>query len=187
MRQISSMKSLRVTASENLKFPAASAFDQGSKDEAIKSLRNGLYLAFIITYAQGMTLLKAASEEKNYDLDFVEIAKIWRGGCIIRAALLEDIREAFLAKPNLENLILAENFKSVIEKNQNAAKQTVADFTSLDVPALAFSSTLNYLQSATSARLPANILQAQRDFFGAHTYQRIDKEGTFHTPDWDVE
>jgi 6-phosphogluconate dehydrogenase len=187
MRQISAMKSLRVATSEKLQIGGGKALDQAARDNAVKSLRNGLYLAFIITYAQGLALLKAASEEKHYDLDFVEIAKIWRGGCIIRAALLEEIRKAFSAKPNLENLILAENFKGVIENNQNASKQTVANFTALDIPALAFSSTLNYLKSFTSARLPANILQAQRDFFGAHTYQRIDKEGTFHTPDWDSE
>lgn len=185
MRQISAMKALRVSISENLQLTGGKALDQSSRDGAIKSLRNGLYLAFIMSYAQGLSLLKAASEEKSYELDFVEIAKIWRGGCIIRAALLEDIRKAFSDKPELENLLLAENLRTRIQENRNGLKETISNFVSAEIPCLAFSSTLNYLRSFASARLPANILQAQRDFFGAHTYQRLDKEGIFHTPDWD--
>ncbi len=186
MRQISAMKALRVKTSEKLQFGEGRALDQALRDTAIKSLRSGLYLAFIMSYAQGLSLLKAASEEKTYDLDFVEIAKIWRGGCIIRAALLEDIRQAFSDKPELENLLLAENLRTRIQENRNGMKESITNFVAAEVPCLAFSSTLNYLRSFSSARLPANILQAQRDFFGAHTYQRLDKEGTFHTPDWDA-
>ncbi|HQU93066.1 MAG TPA: hypothetical protein PLK77_12250, partial [Pyrinomonadaceae bacterium] len=127
-----------------------------------------------------------ASAEKGYDLDLVEITKIWRGGCIIRSAMLEDIRKAFEADPNLANLLVADNLANTIRNEQNILKATVKFAIAADVPCMAFSTSLNYLKAYASERLPANLIQAQRDYFGAHTYQRTDKEGTFHTPDWDA-
>lgn len=186
MRQISAMKSLRIAASKKLSLRASESFDKGLRAESIKSLRRGLYLAFIATYGQGLSLLKAASHEKDYDLDMVEIAKIWRGGCIIRAVLLEDIREAFAKDPELENILMAEKFGSPIRENYDSLRNAVSLFVSQNIPCLTFASSLNYLASFASDRLPANIVQAQRDFFGAHTYQRLDKQGNFHTSDWNV-
>jgi 6-phosphogluconate dehydrogenase len=130
-------------------------------------------------------LLKTASAEKNYELDMVEIAKIWRGGCIIRAKLLEDIRQAFAAEPDLENILVSDVFVPVLRRNQALLKAFVHFALSADVPCMSAAASLNYLKAYSTERLPANLIQAQRDYFGAHTYQRIDEDGIFHTPDWD--
>ncbi len=185
MRQISALKSERVETSKALNIIFPFQIEGETREMAIDLVRQGLHLAFVITYAQGMALLKAASAEKEYELDLVEIAKIWRGGCIIRASLLEDIRKAYAEKPELENLIFSPDFTKTIKLQQGSLKAAVIYCFSCDVPALTFSSTLNYLKSLATERLPANMLQAQRDFFGAHTYQRIDKEGIFHT-EWEA-
>ena len=184
MRQISARKDERVAAAGALGVVQAKKID-GDREQAIESLRKGLHLAFIVTYAQGISLLRAVSTEKNYDLDLVEIAKIWRGGCIIRARLLEDIRQAYSANPDLSNLLMADNFRETIKAEYAALNDTVAAFGKAGLPCMTAAATLNYLTAFASERLPANLLQGQRDFFGAHTYKRIDKEGTFHTPDWD--
>jgi 6-phosphogluconate dehydrogenase len=185
MRQISAHKTERIAASEKLRIAVPLTIDEQLRESALESVRDGLYLAFILTYAQGMSLLKAASVEKGYELDMVEIARIWRGGCIIRAALLEKIREAFSGEPTLENLILADTFIPVIRRNHAQLKAAFVYAMSCDVPCLALSASYNYMRSLASERLPANLIQAQRDYFGAHTYQRLDETGTFHTPDWD--
>lgn len=185
MRQISARKDERVAAAEALGIVQTQQVD-GDREQAIESLRKGLHLAFIVTYAQGISLLRAVSTEKNYDLDLVEIAKIWRGGCIIRARLLEDIRQAYSAKPDLSNLLMADNFRETIKAEYDALTDTVASFGKAGLPCMTWAATLNYLTAFASERLPANLLQGQRDFFGAHTYKRIDKDGTFHTPDWDA-
>ncbi|MCB1023673.1 MAG: NADP-dependent phosphogluconate dehydrogenase, partial [Acidobacteria bacterium] len=184
MRQISALKSERIKTSEALNIILPFQIEGDMRETAIDLVRKGLHLAFIVTYAQGMALLKAAGAEKGYELDLAEIAKIWRGGCIIRASLLEDIRKAYADDPELQNLIAAESFRKVIKQDQGALKAAVIYCYSCDVPALTFSSTLNYLKAFATWRLPANMLQAQRDFFGAHTYQRTDKEGIFHT-EWE--
>ena len=186
VRQISALKKQRVEISEKLNIAQPVTVDTNLRDSAIEQIRDGLHLAFIVTYAQGLSLLRAASAEKNYDLDLVEIAKIWRGGCIIRSALLEDIRTAFSADPQLDNLLLAPNFTDVIRQENALLKAVIHFMASCNIPCMAFAATLNYLQAFATVRLPANLIQAQRDFFGAHTYQRIDKEGTFHTPDWEI-
>jgi 6-phosphogluconate dehydrogenase len=159
--------------------------DETLGPDVVHFVETGLHLAFLITYAQGFSLLRAASEERGYALDMVEITKIWRGGCIIRSAMLEDLRKAFEAEPDLVNLLVAENLSATVRNEQNILKATLKFAIAADVPCLAFSAALNYLKSYASERLPANLIQAQRDYFGAHTYQRIDKEGTFHTADWD--
>lgn len=154
-------------------------------DQFVVDLKNALLCSFIVTYAQGMSLLQTASIEKNYGLDLSDIAKIWRGGCIIRSALLEEIRHAYAENRDLPNLMLDENFAGVLHKNRGDWRSVVAKFSEVLIPAASLSASLAYFDAFRSERLPANLIQAQRDFFGAHTYQRIDKEGTFHTPDWD--
>ena len=184
MRQISARKSERVEAAEILGVTQDVQIDETLGPDTVHFVESGLHLAFIITYAQGFSLLQAASKEKGYELDMAEITKIWRGGCIIRSAMLEDFRKAFEAKKDLMNLLVADNLITTIRNEQNILKATLKFAIAADVPCMAFASALNYLKAYASERLPANLIQAQRDFFGAHTYQRVDKEGTFHTEDW---
>jgi 6-phosphogluconate dehydrogenase len=186
MRQISARKTERVFAAERLGVVQDVQLDETLGPDVVHFVETGLHLAFLITYAQGFSLLRAASDEKGYQLDMVEITKIWRGGCIIRSAMLEDLRKAFEADPDIVNLLVAENLAGIVRNEQNILKATLKFAIAADVPCLAFSAALNYLKSYASERLPANLIQAQRDYFGAHTYQRIDKEGTFHTADWDA-
>lgn len=185
MRQISALKHERIDASakyaeQNL-FAATPSAEMSAR--ILDAVKNALQSAFIITYAQGLSLLHAASIEKNYDLNLATTAKIWRGGCIIRAALLEQFRVAFHENPELTNLLQNENIAQMLNKNINHLRETVIFAVSNGIPAACFSASLAYFDAYTSRRLPANLIQAQRDFFGAHTYQRIDEEGTFHT-DW---
>ena len=185
MRQISARKAERVAAAKKLGVVVEElSVDEQLRESTIEFVRDGLLTAFIITYAQGLSLLKTASVEKNYELDMVEIAKIWRGGCIIRAKLLENIRQAYAAEPELENILVSDVFVPTLRKNQALLKAFVHFAASSDIPCMSSAASLNYLKSYATHRLPANLIQAQRDYFGAHTYQRIDEEGTFHTPDW---
>ena len=156
-----------------------------NKDEFLELLKHTLLSSFIVTYAQGMSLLQTASKEKEYGLDLAEISKIWRGGCIIRSALLEEMRRAFKKNPELVNLVLDDEFAGILSRNRDFWCEINNEFSLSQVPSLCLSSALSYFDAFRSARLPANLIQAQRDFFGAHTYQRVDEEGTFHTPDWD--
>ncbi len=156
-----------------------------NKDEFLELLKHTLLSSFIVTYAQGMSLLQTASKEKEYELNLSEIAKIWRGGCIIRSELLEEMRRAYDKNPELANLILDDEFAAILSKNRDFWCKINNEFSISQVPSLCLSSALSYFDAFRSSRLPANLIQAQRDFFGAHTYQRIDVEGTFHTPDWD--
>ena len=153
-------------------------------DKFIEQLKNALLASFITTYSQGLSLLQTVSVEKKYGLNLAEIAKIWRGGCIIRSALLEEMRRAFAENPELPNLILDDKFAEILNKNREDWRTINAKFAESRVPSLCLSSALAYFDAFRSERLPANLIQAQRDFFGAHTYQRTDKEGIFHTPDW---
>lgn len=179
MRQISAQKSARgVIAS---KYRGA----QGGERESLEDLRSALFCAFIITYTQGMALMQAASKEKNYGLNLADISKIWRGGCIIRSALLEEMRAAYAANANCESLLLDDKFAGILSDHVDSLRRTVKAFISNGLPAMCFSSVLAYFDAFRTERLPANLIQAQRDYFGAHTYQRSDKEGSFHTPDWD--
>jgi len=184
MRQISAQKATRKTIAE--KYSQISTINSPlSTETTVDRLKNALMCAFIVTYAQGMSLLQAASVEKEYGLNLAEIAKIWRGGCIIRSALLEEMRKAFTAAPDLPNLLLDDNFASILAANREDWSAVLKAFMDNRIPALCLASSINYFGAFRTERLPANLIQGQRDFFGAHTYQRIDKEGTFHTPDWD--
>ncbi|HZY43052.1 MAG TPA: NADP-dependent phosphogluconate dehydrogenase [Anaerolineae bacterium] len=177
-RIISSIKAERVAASKQLAGPQAK-FD-GDRQQLVSAVRDALYMAKICSYAQGMALLRAASREYGYDLHYGEVAAIWRGGCIIRAQFLNRIREAFKRQPDLPNLLLDDGFKADVANRQSALRYVVTTAISLGIPCLALSSALSYFDAYRTERLPANLTQAQRDYFGAHTFQRIDKPGTFH-------
>jgi 6-phosphogluconate dehydrogenase len=181
-RVISSRKDERVASSKILPQPELPKFE-GDRDELVQSVQDALYASKIISYAQGMELLGAASTAYNWNLNFGDIATIWRGGCIIRAKFLNRIVEAYARNPSLHNLLLDEYFTDIIARTQHNWRVAVSTAISYGVAAPAFSASLAYFDSYRSARLPANLLQAQRDYFGAHTYERIDKPGIFHT-DW---
>ena len=179
-RVISSRKDERVAASKILPQPKPKKFS-GDKKQLIDAVRNALYASKIVSYAQGMELLGAASKQYNWDLNFGDIATIWRGGCIIRAIFLNRIVEAYARDPNLHNLLLDSYFTDIIAKTQDNWRVAVSTAAQHGVAVPAFSASLAYFDSYRQARLPHNLLQAQRDFFGAHTYERVDKPGVFHT------
>jgi len=178
-RIISAYKAERVRASGLLSGPTP-AYD-GDRQAFIETLRRGLYAAKVCAYAQGFALLRVASAEYDYGLQYGDIARIWRGGCVIRAALLEDIRAAFAREPELPNLLLDERLGGAVVAYQDALRQVIRVAAAAGVPMPALASALSYFDAYRSARLPANLTQAQRDYFGAHTYRRIDREGSFHT------
>lgn len=179
-RFISAMKEERVQASQLIKGPENQSFT-GDKAAFIESVRKALYMSKICSYAQGFAQMKAASEEFGWDLRYGEIAMIFRGGCIIRAQFLQKIKEAYDRDPQLNNLLLDPYFKNIVESYQSALREVVIAAAQFGIAAPSFSAALAYFDSYRTATLPANLIQAQRDYFGAHTYQRIDKEGTFHT------
>jgi len=146
-------------------------------------LRKAFYVSMLITYAQGFAILKVASDKYEYHLNPETIARIWRGGCIIRAAMLEDIMIAFQIKPDLSNLLLDDKLSQKIRENQENLRQIVCRASEAAIPIPGLMASLSYLDAFSSPWLPANLIQAQRDYFGAHTYERIDAKGTFHT-DW---
>ena len=183
-RSLSSMKEARVRAAEMLSGPSG-RYDDDPK-QFVEQVRQALYASKICSYAQGFVQLAAAAAEHDWPLDFGSISLLWRGGCIIRAVFLERIKEAFDADANLENLLLAPYFREAVDKAQPAWRNVVTTAVNLGIPAPAFSAALAYYDGYRSARLPANLLQAQRDYFGAHKYRRVDKpdaEEPFHT-DW---
>ena len=178
-RNISAYKAERVAASRVLSGPTL-AFD-GDRGTLVNAVRDALYMAKICSYAQGMALLRTASREYNYGLKLGELAAIWRGGCIIRAQFLNRITDAFRRDPSLPNLLLDEGFRSDVQNRQESLRYVVQTAVGLGIPTLALSSALAYFDAYRTERLPANLTQAQRDYFGAHTYRRVDKEGSFHT------
>ncbi len=178
-RILSSLKSQRVAASKVIRGPDVKF--TGDRARLIEAARQALYASKITSYAQGMGLLAAASAEYKFELNLGEIAKIWRAGCIIRASLLGDIMAAYQRNPALENLLLDDSFRTVVESHQDAWRFCIQSAIGMGIPVLALGSSLAYFDGYRSERLPANLTQAQRDFFGAHTYRRLDKEGTFHT------
>ncbi len=180
-RCLSAQKEARVRASKILTGPDGKY--EGDRDAFIEDIRQALYASKICSYAQGFVQMAAAAKEFGWDLNFGNIALLWRGGCIIRARFLEDIKRAFDKNPQLENLLLDDFFRQAVEKAQPSWRRVVTTAVQLGLPVPAFSAALSYYDGYRRERLPANLLQAQRDYFGAHTYQRIDKEGTFHT-DW---
>ena len=158
----------------------------GDRDTFLTQLDHALYASMIITYAQGMALLTVASDKYKYHLDLEAVARIWRGGCIIRAALLEDICAAFRARRDLPNLLLDPNLSHKIMEHQEHLRQVVCQAAEARLPVSGLMVSLGYLDAYRSAWLPANLTQAQRDYFGAHTYERTDAKGTFHT-EWEKE
>jgi len=180
-RCISAIKEERVTASKSLSGPPEKY--RGEKTKFIQAIHDALYASKICSYAQGFQLLRAASREYNWNLKYGEIAMIWRGGCIIRAHFLNRIKEAFDRNPDLPNLLLDPYFRDIIHRTQANWRRVVSTAADRGIPTPAFSSALAYFDSYRRARLPANLIQAQRDYFGAHTYERVDKPGVFHS-DW---
>jgi 6-phosphogluconate dehydrogenase len=180
-RIISSMKTERVAAAQLLPSPGT-RFD-GNRALLIDSVRQALYASKISAYAQGMAMLRVASHEYGYSLKLGEVASLWRGGCIIRARFLNRITDAFNRNPDLPNLLLDADFTKAVAERLPAWRFVVRTAVGLGIPVPAFSASLAYYDSYRSARLPANLIQAQRDFFGAHTYERTDMAGTFHS-DW---
>ncbi len=178
-RCMSAVKEERAAAAKVL--GSAGAAYEGDAEEFIEAIRQALYASKICSYAQGFALMKEAGKEYGWDLKFGEIAKIWRGGCIIRARFLHHITEAYERNPGLANLMLDPFFQEVLESAQEKWRHVVASATTLGYPVPALSSALAYFDSCRRERLPANLIQAQRDYFGAHTYVRADKEGAFHT------
>ncbi|MCA8241626.1 NADP-dependent phosphogluconate dehydrogenase [Burkholderia sp. AU32262] len=178
-RVLSSLKTERVAASKILSGPAAAPFD-GDRAAFVEAVRRALYLSKVISYAQGFAQLRTASEQYGWNLDLGTIAKIFRAGCIIRARFLQKITDAYAKDPALANLLLDPYFKDIAANYQTALRDVVVAAVKAGVPVPAFASAVAYFDSYRSERLPANLVQAQRDFFGAHTFERTDKPGSFH-------
>lgn len=178
-RVLSSLKAERVAASKQLTGPDP-AIDIGDRHAFIESVRRALYFSKIISYAQGFAQMRATAEQYNWPLDYGAIAGIFRAGCIIRARFLQKITDAYTNDPELTNLLLDPYFKNIAEHYQDALRQVVCTAVKAGVPVPCFASAIAYYDGYRSERLPANLLQSQRDFFGAHTFERVDKPGSFH-------
>ena len=183
MRGLSALKGERSQAAKH--YPKHSPIKAVEKGTIVSEVEQALYFAFIITYAQGLSLLDDASKEHDYGCDMEAIARIWRGGCIIRAALLEDIRKVYRAQPDLTNMLLSNEFKDELAATEQATRSLLKKAIDAAVPTLTLSSALNYFDAYRSEHLPLNLVQAQRDFFGSHTYERLDRDGIFHT-EWGI-
>jgi 6-phosphogluconate dehydrogenase len=180
-RSLSAVKGARTTASKVLAGPDSANADIGDRAAFIEDVRQALYASKICSYAQGFVQLQAAAAEHAWPLNYGDCALLWRGGCIIRAQFLDRIKVAFDGDPNLENLLLHPFFLEAVQNAQDSWRRVVVMATQYGIPVPAFSTALAYYDSYRSERLPANLLQAQRDYFGAHTYQRVDQDGTYHT------
>ena len=178
-RILSSIKTERVHAATLL--PGPTATFSGDQTEFINKVRDALYCSKICSYAQGMALLSAASKAYGFELDLAECTRIWKGGCIIRAGFLDKIKKAFNDDPQLANLLLAPEFRDTVLSRQTAWREVIMEAARSGIAVPAFSSSLDYFDSYRRDRLPQNLTQAQRDYFGAHTYERTDKPGVFHT------
>jgi 6-phosphogluconate dehydrogenase len=182
-RCLSAMKEERVEASKQIK--ARVGTFKGDKAKLINDLRGALYASKIMSYAQGYQLMRAAAKTYKWNLNYGGVALMWRGGCIIRSAFLGDIKKAFVRKPDLVNLLMDKFFKSAVSKRQTAWRRAIVQATKLGIPVPCLGSALAYFDGYRCERLPANLLQAQRDFFGAHTYERLDKpRGEFFHTNW---
>lgn len=180
-RLLSAVKEERLAAAKI--YPAPAAKFAGDAAALAANVRDALYAAKVCAYAQGLALLRAASQEYGYGLKLAEIARIWRAGCIIRADLLDHIAQTFAQKPDLANLLLDEVFSQALAQRQEAWRRVIITAVQLGIPMPATAASLNYFDGYRTGRLPANLIQAQRDYFGAHTFERIDQPGTFHH-DW---
>jgi 6-phosphogluconate dehydrogenase len=184
MRDMSGYKEERLAASQVLAGPSQTF--KGDRQRCIGQVKNALYASMIATYAQGLALLQKASATYDYGLDLEAVARIWRGGCIIRAALLEDIRTAYKTEAALPNLLMDPHLGQEFMSREADLREVVKMAATLGLPAPGLMATLSYFDAYRSAGLPANLIQAQRDFFGAHTYERLDAPGVFHT-EWEEE
>ncbi len=184
MRNLSIYKDQRIEASQSFQREAPSF--KGDRDAFLKALKNAFYASMIITFAQGMAQLRIASDQYDYGLDLEAVARIWRGGCIIRAALLEDIRRAYKRQPDLANLLLDPDLGKLVRERLEDLKLVVSRAVNLEIPVPSLMVSLSYFEAYHSSWLPANLIQAQRDYFGAHTYERKDEKGVFHTK-WENE
>ena len=180
-RILSSLKKDRVVASRTLRGPVPTG--TGDRTALVDAARQALYASKVTSYAQGLAMLRIASTDCGYGIDPGTVAKIWRAGCIIRASLLDDIRQAFSRTPDLVNLLLDESFRDALAARQDGWRHFVQTAVGMGIPVPATGSSLAYYDAYRTARLPANLTQAQRDYFGAHTYRRVDRGGVFHT-DW---
>ncbi len=180
-RVMSSMKDQRIAAESILPSPTAESFYMGSLEDGMSPLMDAVVLSCIASYAQGMELLRMGSVEYNYQLKMPAIAQIWKGGCIIRSRLLERIQDAYSGNPNLSNLFIDPWFSKQMEDRLLGLANVVSGAAKSGIPTPCFSSTLDYINSYRTGRLPQNLVQAMRDCFGSHTYQRVDKDGSFHT------
>ncbi|MFQ3593921.1 MAG: NADP-dependent phosphogluconate dehydrogenase, partial [Gemmataceae bacterium] len=178
-RNLSGMSAERAAIAKQLGEPIA--VYAGEKGLLIEQAKQALRLASLLAYAQGLDLLRHASAAYGYGVDLEQVAKIWRGGCIIRAALLEEIRAAYKSRPDLIHLLLDDKIAQVAKQTLPSLRWLLRTTIDMGIPTPCFSAALNYLESLRCGRLPTNLTQAQRDFFGAHSYERIDREGTFHT------
>jgi 6-phosphogluconate dehydrogenase len=178
MRDLSKYKGLRDRMEKAYRNPVSDAIPVKVDD-----LEQALFFSFILCYAQGLHMLIVASNELNYSLDLASIAKIWRGGCIIRASLLEDIYSAFSTEPTLDHLLLSPGIRELLAQSENGMRLTASLACQSGVGAPALTSALGYYDMLRTSQMPTNLIQAQRDFFGSHTYERTDQEGIFHT-DW---
>jgi len=182
-RCLSALKAQRVAAAKVLKGPKRTF--TGDRDAFVEDIRKALYASKIVSYAQGYQLMRAAAQEHSWNLNYGGIALMWRGGCIIRSQFLGRIKEAFEKRPNSVNLMLEPYFRKALRATHPAWRRTIAKAVSMGVPVPAFSSALAYYDGYRSERLPANLLQAQRDYFGAHTHERVDKpRGEFFHTNW---
>jgi 6-phosphogluconate dehydrogenase len=179
MRNLSMYKEERLAIHRVINLPLERF--SGDRNEFIGRLRNALYAAVILTYAQGMAQLRSASSSCGYGFPLETVARIWRGGCIIRAAVLENIRAAFERQPALENLLIDPQLGGEVARRRGDLKDVVCEAVGMGIPVPGLMASLSYLDSYRSDWLPANLIQAQRDYFGAHTYERIDQKGVFHT------
>jgi 6-phosphogluconate dehydrogenase len=181
-RCLSALKDQRMQASKSLNGPAKTKYD-GDKQAFIKQIKDALYASKIVSYAQGFVQLQAAAAEHDWPLNYGDCAMLWRGGCIIRAVFLDRIKEAFDRDANLENLLLAPYFQQAVDSAQDGWRNVVATAAQIGIPVPAFATALAYYDGYRRANLPANLLQAQRDYFGAHTFERVDKPRgeMFHT------
>jgi len=182
-RCLSALKEERVLASTELKGPTSSQYT-GDKSEFIEHIRKALYASKIISYAQGFMLMREAAKEFKWHLNYGSIALMWRGGCIIRSRFLGNIKDAFVKNANLKNLLLDDFFMKEIQDCQDSWRKVVATAATLGVPTPAFSTALAFYDGYRSSILPANLIQAQRDYFGAHTYELLASPGTFHHTNW---
>ncbi len=182
-RVMSAYKDERMAAAKDLTI--STGVYEGDKQAFINKIRDALYCSKMCSYAQGMALLSKASQEFNYNLDLAETARIWKGGCIIRAGFLDKIKNAYRENPRLANLLLAPEFRQTILDRQEAWREVLSVSNTLGIPVPAFSASLDYFDSYRRDRLPQNLTQAQRDYFGAHTYERVDKpRGEFFHTEW---